>query len=202
MKRGYVFGIFSEEEEKKYERLRNIRDRVYEPVCAMLARISLPPDFLSYAGFLMVVPFILFFPVNPWFSFLALLFNVFFDSLDGSYARYLKKETFRGAMTDLACDYGSFLIFFLTILYYGQMSFFWAWLYLINYAAMFGLLIYCNSRKISFFTVIKSKYYFYGIFLLMLISGRNFFDLFLVFFSVYMIVTNLLLAYKIKCSRS
>ncbi len=200
MKRGYDFGIFSEEEEEKYIKWRNLRDRFFHPLCVHLAKLRIPPAFLSYAGLLTVVPFIIFFPINPWFSFFAILANVFFDSIDGPYARYTKKDSSNGALTDMICDYGSFIVFFMTIFFYGLMNRFWAGFYIVNYAVMISLVIFCHKKKINFFPVIRSKYYFYGIFLILLISGRNIFDPFLVFFSVYMLISNILLADKLRCS--
>jgi phosphatidylglycerophosphate synthase len=200
MKRGYVLGILSEEEEKKYIYWRNVRDKLFLPLCKYLGRFNVSPNFLSYVGFLMVVLFIYFFPVNPWFSFLAILLNVLMDAIDGPYARYARKESFAGEVTDIACDYGSFVVIFLTILFYGLMNTFWAVLYLVSYLVMLALVFYSNKKKISFFTVFRSKYYFYGMLLFLLITGKNIFDPFLVFFSVYMIITNILLADRIRCS--
>jgi phosphatidylglycerophosphate synthase len=195
-----TFSIFSEEEDRLNSAVRSFRDRVYAPVCHFMAGYHIKPYHLSYIGFAMVIPFIYFFPVNPWFSFLAILLNMFFDSLDGPYSRYLRVDSIKGAMIDVSCDYLSFLIIFMTFLYYGLMNGFWAVFYIVNYFIMLGGIIFCRNEKISFFPVMRSKYYIYGTFMILLMGGYNLFDPIILFFGVYMLITNILLFNRIRCS--
>jgi len=193
--------IFSLEEEQYYKSLQRFRDRLFLPVCQFLNAFGVKSDYLSYLGFFMVVPFIYFFGSNPWLSALFLFLNVVFDALDGPLARFSRTASDRGAIIDVVCDHGSFVIFFLTILFFGLMTPFWALLYLIQYALMLAFVMYCRGHNVSFFPVFRSKYYVYLLLLFLLISGHNFYDAFLVLTSVYMIVTNIFLFDRIRCSK-
>jgi phosphatidylglycerophosphate synthase len=202
MPRDIVFSIFSEEEDGSQKRWRDIRDRLSLPFCVFFEKYHISPDFLSYAGLAMVIPFIYFFGFNPGLALFFILLNLFFDSLDGPLARHMKTATMKGAVTDIMSDHLSFFAFFLTFLYYGLLNQFWGAAYILNYALMLFLVIICRGLRIKFFPVIRSKYYVYIVFIIWLFIGHNYFDPLLVLFSVYMAVTNFFLFERIKCSLS
>ncbi len=202
MKQQVIFSIFAEEEDKANARWRNFRDSFFQPVCEFLNKYSISPAFLSYMGLAMVLPFIYFFGFNPWLAFIFLVLNGLFDGLDGPLARFQKRASVKGALIDIMSDYLSFFVVFMTFQYFGLLSPFWSSIYLVNYAAMLALIIFCRGLRVKFFPVIRSKYYLYLIFLVWLITGQNYFDPLLVFFSIYMVVTNFFLFDRIKCSLS
>lgn len=192
--------IFSKEEEQYYHLFQKYRDVCFLPLCKRLDAWSVRPDHLSYLGVLMIVPFVYFFASNPWLSAICLTLNVFLDCLDGPLARYSRRANERGALVDLVCDYGSFTAVFFTIVFYGLMTPFWAVLYFVQYGLMLYLVTYCRSRNIKFFPVVRSKYYVYLMLLWLLITNINWFDPFLVLFSVYMVATNIFLIDRVRCS--
>lgn len=194
------FHISSGEEAKIYLRIRHYRDRFFEPVCAILAKKRCSPDLLSYLGIFCALLFALFFAFNIWVAFLFLLLNQVFDSLDGSLARFTNKTSTLGSLTDTTADHLSFLIVFMTLLYFRFLDAFWGAFYLTNYVVMIFLLVILNFKQVKFFPVIKSKYIIYLLFLIMLIGGANFFDPVLVFFSIYMLIVNSFLFHKLRCS--
>lgn len=197
------FHFFSKEEKQPYKHFQTLKDKLLRPFCATLHKYSIKPDLLSYLGFFMVIPFIYFFRFNPWIAFLFLLLNLIFDTMDGPLARYIKKESKWGAFLDhLICDQFSFFAIFLTFLYFGLLNSFWASFYLLNYVLMLAFILYCNNFGIKIFPVVRSKLLIYLAFFIWLLSGNNYFDIFVVFFSVYMVTINSLLIYKIKCSLS
>lgn len=200
MNRHLVFSIFAEDEDRYHAKLRHVRDKAFMPLCKFFTRYGIKPDTLSYVGLLMVVPFIYFFGFNPWIAFIFILLNVLFDAVDGPLARYQHRLSVKGAVIDTVCDYLSFFIIFLTFLYYGLLSPFWGAVYILNYAVMLALIIFCRAMKITFFPVARSKYYVYLVFLYWLFTGVNFFDPFLVLCTVYMLVTNVFLFDRIRCS--
>ena len=149
----------------------------------------------------MVIPFVYFFRFNPWIAFLFLILNLVFDALDGPLARLASKTTKWWAFLDhIICDQFSFFTIFFTFLYFGLLNNFWATVYLLNYILMLGFILYCNNFGVKIFTIVRSKYLIYLAFLIWLLSGNNYFDVFLIFFSVYMMIINLILIYRIKCS--
>jgi len=200
MHKHLVFSIFAEDEDLYNSKLRKLRDKISAPLCRFFTKYGFKPNTLSYLGLLTTVPFVYFFGFHPGIAFIFILINVLFDSIDGPLARFQHRLSVKGAIIDVVCDYLSFFIIFLTFLYYGLLSPFWGAVYLLNYVVMLALVIFCRAMKITFFPVLRSKYYIYSVFLIWLITGSNFFDPFLVLCSVYMVVTNIFLFDRIRCS--
>jgi len=200
MSREVIFSIFAEEEGGGYLKWRNFRDKVSRPFCDFFHKHGITHNHLSYLGLAMVIPFIYFFGFNPWLSYIFILLNLFFDSLDGPMARFSGKASTRGAVVDIMFDHLSFFIIFLTFLYFGLLNPFWGSVYLVNYVIMLAFIIFCRGLRIKFFPVIRSKYYVYMVFFIWLMTGQNYFDPFLVCFSFYMFATNFFLFDRIKCS--
>jgi len=192
--------IFSKEEERYYHAFQKFRDHLLMPLCKILASWKVKPEYVSFLGFFMIVPFVLFFPTNPWLSAIALFINVLLDCLDGPLARYTHTVTARGALIDLSCDYGSFCVVFVTLLVYRLTTAYWALFYILMYGLMLYQVTYCRKKNIHFFPVIRSKYYLYLVLLLLIATGVNWFDAFFVLFGVYMMVTNIFLFDRIRCS--
>ncbi len=159
-------------------------------------------DMVTYLGFLMVVPFIYFFSFNPWLALIFLLLNLFLDSLDGALARLNGMPSLRGEMLDTSIDYLSFFTVFLTFMYHGLVSPFWGAVYLLNYVIMVCFIVFLNALKLKLFVTIKSRLLVYLFFLIWLVTGNNYFDPLLVLAIVYMMVTNIFLFHRLRCSFS
>lgn len=200
MRHDVIFSVFAEEEDAGHRKWRNFRDRLAEPFCVFFEKHRISPDFLSYAGLGMVLPFVYFSGFNPGLALVFIILNLFFDGLDGPLARHMKMATTKGAVTDIMSDYLSFFIVFFTFLYYGLLNPFWGAVYILNYAVTLAMVIICRGLRITFFPVIRSKYFIYGFFMIWLFAGQNYFDPLLVLFSVYMFVTNIFLFQRIRCS--
>jgi phosphatidylglycerophosphate synthase len=198
MGKGEVFTFLNEKEEKGFGRWRTARDRLFKPLSVFLAEKGVLPEHASLLGILSVAPFIYFFKFNPWLSFVFLLLNIFFDGLDGPLARIGGRQSKSGAFTDFVCDHFSFLVIFMTMFYFQMMNGFWAALYLVNYLVMLTMVIYCRAMKIRFFPVVRSKYVIYLFFLIWLTTSANLFDPVIVFFTVYMVITNIFLFQRIR----
>ncbi len=195
--------LFSKQEEPYYLRFRAWKDKFFQPICRYLDKRHVRADTLSYASLAMVVPFLYFFRFNPWLALIFLAFNIFFDLIDGALARFTHKETARGEFLDhIVADYMSFFIIFLSFLYYGLVNPFWGAVYVLNYAILLSLSFYCNSGRIKLFPIVRSKYVVYTAFFLWLFMTNNVLDITVVFFSVYMIVINIILLNRIRCSLS
>lgn len=193
----------AEDEEKMYLALRGRREKIVRPLVAWLAKKRITPDSLSYTGLAMLVPFVYFFSFHPWIAFVFLLFTKLFDSLDGSLARYLKRDSRRGAFLDVSCDYVAFFTTFLVFFYFKLFNPFWGALYILNYAVLEGFVIYGRVSRLTLFPVFNRvipNYGCYLVFFIWLISGYNYFDPFLVFVSIYMAVTNFFLFLRVRWS--
>ena len=197
----FPFSIFSEQEEPLQERWRNMRDRFFRPVCVLLSKVGVKPSHPTLLGLLMLVPFVYFFQTAPWLAALAIFLNVWvFDAIDGSLARYQHHETARGAFLDLVCDHAVFFGVMLTLVFYRTVDPFWASFYLLNYFSLLVFVIISRFLKVPVIPVLRSKLYVYLFFLIGLITGSNYLDVLLLFFGVYMAITNLFLFHRLRCS--
>ncbi len=186
-------------EARAYLRIRHYRDSFFSPACAFLAKHNVSAEALSYFGIFCAMGFAVAFAFNLWLALFFLILNLLLDGLDGALARFYSKPSARGAFTDITVDYVSFFIIFLTLLYFKFLDPFWGSLYLINYIVLIFLSIILNYLEVKVFPVLKSKSFIYFLFLLFVLSGLNWFDPVLVFFSVYMLVANSFLFYKLRC---
>jgi phosphatidylglycerophosphate synthase len=190
--------IFSEKENSFYLKCRNGREKVLMPIAAAIANTGISASYITFAGLLLMVPFVYFFRFNPWFSLIFLLLSLLLDSIDGTVARLQKADSERGAFNDFIADYTVYMIVFLTMLFYGLLNPFWATFHTFNYLTMQMLVIYANYKEIEVFPVIRSKFLVYLFFVIWLITANNYFDGLLVFMTIYMIITNFFLYLKIK----
>lgn len=197
-----VFNIFSDKEEGIYHRFRDFRDKVFAPFCIFLARLGVKPDNLSYFSLFLAIPVVFFLASVPWISFLFLALSVIADMLDGCLARCQHHLSQRGSLLDIGCDHAVFLIVMFSFIFFQMTSPFWMSLYLVNYTILLFMVLTMRSLQLHVIPVIRSKFYIYLVFLIWLITGYNYFDPVLVFFSIYMIITNVFLFHKLRCSLS
>lgn len=189
---------FSEKELAFYKRFRVWRDALLGPVARRLARAGVKPDTLSYLGVLMVLPFIYFFGFHPWFALIFLVLNLLFDGLDGAVARELAQVSVKGQMLDMFCDYVSFFVFMLTFEYFGLVDGFWTTVFLLSFVVAQALISFGILKGVKIFPVVRPKFVMYLVFVVWLATGQNFFDPLLVFWSVYLVITDLFLFSRIR----
>lgn len=191
--------IFPELDQGWQLKVRNFRDFLLRPLVKLLAFCGIRPDVLSYVAFGMVCFFPVFFSFYPWISVGVLVVGLVLDGVDGALARFLKVESVRGSLLDRTLDHVGFLVVFFTLLYYEFFSAFWGGIYSVNYVILLFLLVILQSFSVKTFSVVRGKYFFYGMLLVWNFSGWNFFDPFIVVFSLYMIVVNYFLFRKLLC---
>jgi len=200
MGKDFHFGVLGENEESFYAGLKKKKDILLDPITSFLAKNRIKPVWVTALSFGMVLPFIYFFKFNPWISIIFLVLNVILDGLDGSLARRQGSATGSGAVIDTTSDNLSFIVIFFTLFYYGLFNTFWGALYICNYIGMLFLAIISRGMKIQVFPIIRSRLYFYMVLFFFLFTGQNYYDQFLVLFTAYMMVTNVFLFQRIKCS--
>ena len=96
--------IYSDDEERFLGPWQRVRQFFLAPIAALLLRLRISPDMLSYVsvalglGFCLLAPF--------WFAlaFWLLVASVICDGLDGVEARLNQASTPRGSFTDMFCD--------------------------------------------------------------------------------------------------
>lgn len=196
------FSIFSQEEDLTYSKFQGVRDRFFAPVCGVLTKVGVKPDHLSFLNLLLLVPFVFFAGLYPLISVVMLLVSLVLDSIDGCLARYQKINSAKGALLDIAVDHAFLFGVVLTLIYSQTVSGFWGAAYGLNYLLLVGLILAMRALKLQVFPVVRSKYYLYAFWIFFVFTGVNYLDIFLVFFTIYMFLTNLFLFYKLRCSLS
>lgn len=96
--------IYSEDEERWLGPWQRIRQFVLAPIAALLSRLGISPDMLSYASVAFGVGFFLLAPFHFTIAFWLLVASVICDGLDGVEARLKGVSTASGSFTDVFCD--------------------------------------------------------------------------------------------------
>ncbi len=99
-----INSIYSEEEERVLGPWQSIRQFFLAPIAAVLARLGITPDMLSFSSVVFGVGFCLFAPHYFAIAFWLLVASVICDGLDGVEARLKGTNTTRGSFTDMFCD--------------------------------------------------------------------------------------------------
>jgi phosphatidylglycerophosphate synthase len=96
--------IYSEDEARFLVPWQRVRQFFFKPIAALLLRLGIGPDMLSYVSVALGIGFCLLAPF--WFTaaFWLLVASVICDGLDGVEARMTTMNTPRGSFTDMFCD--------------------------------------------------------------------------------------------------
>lgn len=184
-----------------YLHIQQVRDKILHPFAKALNRMGVQPDHLSYISLGTSLPFAFMAGRNLGLALVFLALHLLFDSLDGALARLQQKApTTRGDLTDLAFDHAAFFIMVLALMSAQIIHSFWGAVYLLNYTIMLGIMIALHSMNIAYFSVLRSKNIIYLVFLILAVTEMNFFEPVILFLSIYMVITNLFLFHKLRCS--
>jgi phosphatidylglycerophosphate synthase len=105
MKQLKKFGsIYSEDEERVLRPWQQVRQFFLTPLAALLSRLGISPDMLSFTSVGLGIGFCLLAPFQFTLAFWLLVASVICDGLDGVEARLKRTNTTRGSFTDMFCD--------------------------------------------------------------------------------------------------
>src|SRR5260370_9743531 len=96
--------IYSEDDERVLRPWQRIRQFFLAPIAAVLSRLGISPDMLSFASVGLGIGFFLLAPFQFTIAFWLLVASVICDGLDGVEARLRRSSTPRGSFTDMFCD--------------------------------------------------------------------------------------------------
>ncbi len=80
------------------------RQRLFAPLFSLFTRVNITPLFLTAVGLLCGLIAAILVPFHLRWSAIFLLLHLLFDMMDGSYARYEKTASDKGAFLDIASD--------------------------------------------------------------------------------------------------
>ncbi|MGL5830826.1 MAG: CDP-alcohol phosphatidyltransferase family protein [Candidatus Altimarinota bacterium] len=177
-------------------KFRDWKDKKWRFLIVILANLGIKPIWLSFAGLFCSALTFFWLDKSPVVVLFLLVLSVIFDNLDGSLARFLGKKDMKGAWVDLFCDNLGLILVVLFSIYHGVVDGFLGASYLVNYLFMLTALFIFQYKNVVAIPVFRSKYWFYGCFLVLLF-GYDIFEPFLVFMTVYMLVMNVFLYKKL-----
>src|SRR5258708_31904763 len=96
--------IYSEDEERVLRPWQRIRQFFLAPIAAVLSRLGISPDMLSFASVALGMGFFLLAPFQFTIAFWLLVASVICDGLAGAEARLRRSNTPRGSFTGMLCD--------------------------------------------------------------------------------------------------
>ncbi len=96
--------IYSEDEARILGPWQRIRQFVLAPVAALLSRLGISPNTLSYTSVAFAIGFFFLATINFTIAFWLLVASIICDGLDGVEARLTRTNTPRGSFTDMFCD--------------------------------------------------------------------------------------------------
>jgi phosphatidylglycerophosphate synthase len=96
--------IYSEDEARVLVPWQRIRQFVLAPIAALLSRLGISPNTLSYASVVFAIGFFFLASFNFTIAFWLLVASIICDGLDGVEARLTRTNTSPGSFTDMFCD--------------------------------------------------------------------------------------------------
>jgi len=96
--------IYSEDEERVLGPWQRIRQYTLAPIAAILSRLGISPNTLSYISVAFAIGFFFLATFNFTLAFWLLVASIICDGLDGVEARLTRTNTSRGSFTDMFCD--------------------------------------------------------------------------------------------------
>ncbi len=96
--------------QRAYLRCRPVRDRLFRPVTLLFAALGFTPDALSLAGIACMAGFAVLAPTRPGAALVLMAVGWAFDLADGALARHLDRATDRGKLADIICDTAVFAL--------------------------------------------------------------------------------------------
>lgn len=153
---------------------------------------------ISALGILVLAGFIFHIQSHPLYSLCFLALHVALDALDGSLARYMKRDTDAGAIVDIACDHTGMIIVTGTLMYQGLIQQNLGVAYILLYTLMVTLIVVLNRLNLPLRFVIRTKYFLYILFALWAIWGMNYFNIAIIIFILLMIAPTVVALLKLS----
>ncbi|MBD3269913.1 hypothetical protein GF376_00115 [Candidatus Peregrinibacteria bacterium] len=178
--------------------LKTAKDSLLRPFIKILDRFRVSPDAVTFFGFLMIIPAFLSMYVSNVLSFVFVLFHIIFDAIDGSLARYQNKHSKYGAFNDLIGDHLFLWLYVVALFFFGVISGFWSFFYLINYLVLIFTMILLDAKNVKYHFIFKSIYIFYLIVAIKFFFKIDFLTEYFVLLGVYNFVNNIFLLNNLK----
>jgi phosphatidylglycerophosphate synthase len=147
--------IYSEDEELVLGPWQRIRQFFLAPIAALLSRLGISPDMLSYASVALGIGFFFLAPFNFTVAFWLLVASIICDGLDGVEARLKRTNTARGSFTDMFCDQAVVAFSVAGMVWRGSINPVLALLFVYVYTALVLLLVLHRMLQVSSHWIVR-----------------------------------------------
>jgi phosphatidylglycerophosphate synthase len=192
--------IFGDEKRILFAWWARARMYMFIPLLKVLDALHVSAGMLSFLSFASAVAGAAMFHIDIHSALWLLVFHLFFDSIDGSLARYQRKASRRGVFIDQSVDYIGLVVVVLGLVYAEMLDPFWLSAYLSSMLVMVFLLILLSFLKKNYPYILRSRDVFYVFLCIQFWGGLPYVMPFLILFSVYNTAMSLYLFWKLKCS--
>ncbi len=187
------------ESKKIYFELLKWRELVFAPIAKWLTDKGVKADKITFFRLLLILPMVWLVGYSELAAFLVIVLNIVLDGLDGAVARRSKTTSVKGRTFDVCVDNFYVVPLILALIWFNKVTAFWAALYLINILVDYFLKFLKYGIKIEKYPFFWSRYFVYLSLFLLGLTGINWFDYVLIFWSITILIVNannLFLLYK------
>jgi phosphatidylglycerophosphate synthase len=155
--------IYSEDEERFLGPWQRIRQFFLAPIAAVLSRLGISPDMLSYASVAFGIGFFFLARFHFTVAFWLLVVSIFCDGLDGVEARLKRTNTPSGSFTDMFCDQTVVAFSVAGMVWAGRVNAVLAILFVYVYTALVIFLMLHRMLQVSSHRIVRpSRMILYG----------------------------------------
>src|SRR5436190_2190348 len=147
--------IYSEDEERVLGPWQRIRQYALAPIAAILLRLGISPDTLSYTSVAFAIGFFLLAPFHFALAFWLLVASIICDGLDGVEARLTRTNTPRGSFTDMFCDQAVVALTVAGMVWRGSINSILAILFVYAYTSLVIFLMLHRMLQVSSHWIVR-----------------------------------------------
>ncbi|MFH1424872.1 MAG: CDP-alcohol phosphatidyltransferase family protein [archaeon] len=175
-------------QQKIYDKFYIVKNTLFKFLFKPLTKMGVTPNMVSMLSLLFGAVAAVFLMYDMFIAFFLLMVSYVIDGLDGSLARYQKKDSIFGIFVDAVVDLFINLFVVMVLVHMGLLMGSLGVMYMFLYA-----LIYVTSYMRSFFNktsnwTVLPRFYFYFMILFYVLGIANLFDFAALVFSLLMVV--------------
>lgn len=178
------------------------RTTVLTPLLKLLTHMGMKADQLSLLSLLSLGGFVWLAGTAIELAGVFVLLHLMLDAMDGSLARYQKRTSKAGALTDVCVDETGFIVIMLTLLAYGYVDpLAGAW-YIASYLALVAFLSGLDLAGHPYLHALPTKNLFYVLFYIEVFTGTPLTNTALLVFTAYTTALDVFLFFRLRWALS
>ncbi|MFC1600116.1 CDP-alcohol phosphatidyltransferase family protein [Patescibacteria group bacterium] len=144
-------------------KINKTKHKIFLPLIKVLNKLKINANHISIlSGIITIISFYLaIYYSNPLFFIIGIWVHMVLDGLDGSLARYQKKDSSRGTIVDVAVDQLGITLMCLFVIYFSYANIVNVSAFFVLYLIVIILSLYLMFKKKRFDIVIRPRIFFY-----------------------------------------